>query len=61
MPQIIEHCPNLVNLNLRGVTATKSEKADLLDAQRTGPLRTCLLTLNLNSSNFFDGKFCSNL
>ncbi|KAL3670523.1 hypothetical protein V7S43_004837 [Phytophthora oleae] len=50
VPQIIQYCPNLRHLSLQGMNIPKRDVDALLVALRTGPLRTRLLTLNLNGN-----------
>ncbi|KAG1713451.1 hypothetical protein DVH05_001238 [Phytophthora capsici] len=51
VPQILQHCPNLQHLSLQSINLPKSDAKALLNALQTGPLRTQLLTLNLNDSS----------
>lgn len=52
VPQILQHCPNLQHLSLQSINLPDSDVDALLGALRASPLRTQLLTLNLNDSSF---------
>ncbi|KAK1941550.1 hypothetical protein P3T76_007416 [Phytophthora citrophthora] len=51
VPQIIQSCPNLQHLSLQSMYLPERGVEALLDTLQTDPMRTLLLTLNLNKSN----------
>ncbi|KAK1941576.1 hypothetical protein P3T76_007442 [Phytophthora citrophthora] len=61
VPEILQYCPNLQHLSLQSINLPKSDADALLIALRTGPLRTQLLTLNLNDSSMLQDSTAQQL